>query len=689
MNRHAVLALPALLLSTVTGAAPPEPPVQTVEVSGSADTRRSDINGKLSVTRAEILRYGDGNLSAVLRRQSGVSVANGEVRMRGLGSGYTQILVNGEPVPAGFSIDSIAPSLIDRIDILRSASAEFGTQAIAGTINIILKKAGGAVQRELTGTSGLRARHADPAASLRLADQSGALAWSLGADLSRTVSDYAAQIEDRGPAGERLTQDRGARTVTRIGLSPRLTWKLENGDSVAWQALLERMRDGAQGGASETLIAGEATDYPENRFAIHSTVANLRTDVTWTHQAGDDGKLLVKAGINRNKRVNAYVFRGFGETTLVRAVDSDAIDNSATLSGKYLTQLGQGHSLGLGWDSGRTRRTEERLQNDSTADGIPLGTLDEDYRAAVSRLALFAQDEWAVTPRLQAYLGLRWEGLRTAVAGRTLAETGVHASVPGPIAQLLWKLPDSEKDQLRLSLSRTYKAPTSRQLVPRRFTTNNGNGPTNPDARGNPDLRPELAWGLDAGYERYFSKDASLSISAYARRIDDAIVNDLTQDARGWVATPFNNGSARAAGIEIDTKIALGPRAELRANAARNWSALSAVPGPDNRLADQIRASANVGIDFRPVQAWTLGANLNVQWGGPVQVTPLLRSDTGPVRLLDLYALWKIDRKAQLRLAVTDVLHRDRLSSQQYQDEDRSVTTAAQTVVRLALEMKL
>ncbi|UUZ56510.1 Plug domain-containing protein [Massilia sp. H-1] len=67
-------------------------------MSGSADTRRTDPTGKLSVTRAEIERYGDSNLSAVLRRQSGVTVTNGEVRMRGLGSGYTQFLVNGEPV---------------------------------------------------------------------------------------------------------------------------------------------------------------------------------------------------------------------------------------------------------------------------------------------------------------------------------------------------------------------------------------------------------------------------------------------------------------------------------------------------------------------------------------------------------------------------------------------------------------
>ena len=31
----------------------------------------------------------------------------------------------------------VAPDLIERIEIVRSASAEFSTQAVAGTINII------------------------------------------------------------------------------------------------------------------------------------------------------------------------------------------------------------------------------------------------------------------------------------------------------------------------------------------------------------------------------------------------------------------------------------------------------------------------------------------------------------------------------------------------------------------------
>ncbi|MFA9347892.1 TonB-dependent receptor plug domain-containing protein, partial [Escherichia coli] len=86
------------------------------------------------------------NVLDVLKRVPGITVntgANGrggEIRMRGLGAGYTQILVNGERAPAGFSIDSLAPDSIERIEVLRAASAEFSTQSVAGTINIILKR---------------------------------------------------------------------------------------------------------------------------------------------------------------------------------------------------------------------------------------------------------------------------------------------------------------------------------------------------------------------------------------------------------------------------------------------------------------------------------------------------------------------------------------------------------------------
>src|SRR6185436_8857742 len=109
--------------------------------------RRESMAAKIIVNHEEINKYGDSNVMDVLKRLPGITVDSGPggrggaIRMRGLGTGYTQILVNGERMPPGFSLDSIAPDMIERVEIIRGATAEFRTQAIAGTINVVLRQA--------------------------------------------------------------------------------------------------------------------------------------------------------------------------------------------------------------------------------------------------------------------------------------------------------------------------------------------------------------------------------------------------------------------------------------------------------------------------------------------------------------------------------------------------------------------
>jgi outer membrane cobalamin receptor len=70
--------------------------------------------------------------------------------------------------------------VIERIEVLRAASAEFSTQSIAGTVNIVLKKAVKAAQRELK--AGLRPRQRPSTArplNLQLSDKLGKLSYSL------------------------------------------------------------------------------------------------------------------------------------------------------------------------------------------------------------------------------------------------------------------------------------------------------------------------------------------------------------------------------------------------------------------------------------------------------------------------------------------------------------------------------
>lgn len=67
-----------------------------------------------------------------------------QVRLNGLEGQYTQILVNNRAVFSGvnsvYGLEQIPVSLIDRVEVVRSGgSALFGSNAIAGTINVITK----------------------------------------------------------------------------------------------------------------------------------------------------------------------------------------------------------------------------------------------------------------------------------------------------------------------------------------------------------------------------------------------------------------------------------------------------------------------------------------------------------------------------------------------------------------------
>jgi outer membrane receptor protein involved in Fe transport len=234
--------------------------------------------------------------------------------------------------------------------------------------------------------------------------------------------------------------------------------------------------------------------------------------------------------------------------------------------------------------------------------------------------------------------------------------------------------------------------------VPRRYTINNDNGPAAPDFEGNPALRPELAWGLDAAFESYFARDGMASLSLYARRIRDVVLQRLWQDGATWVTTPANAGGASVHGIEFDTRLPLPlpalpagwPALEMRANLGRNWSRVDSLPGPDNRLAAQAPFTLNLGADARFAGGKTAGINLHVVGANTARVSPTLTSVSGAVRELEAYAAWSA-AGMQWRLTLPDLLQRTRRDGQLYRDgtvlEERMVATPRRAALRLQVEV--
>lgn len=98
------------------------------------------FNATQSVAMSETLNYQPGVRVETNCQNCGFT----QVRLNGLEGAYSQILINSRPVFSALSsvygLDQIPTSMVERIEVVRSGgSALFGSNAIAGTINVITK----------------------------------------------------------------------------------------------------------------------------------------------------------------------------------------------------------------------------------------------------------------------------------------------------------------------------------------------------------------------------------------------------------------------------------------------------------------------------------------------------------------------------------------------------------------------
>src|SRR3546814_18545484 len=65
--------------------------------------------------------------------------------MRGLPSGFTQVLINGRSAPGGeadgaFFVDRLPAELVERIEIVRAHRAAQPSEGVAGTLNVVIQE---------------------------------------------------------------------------------------------------------------------------------------------------------------------------------------------------------------------------------------------------------------------------------------------------------------------------------------------------------------------------------------------------------------------------------------------------------------------------------------------------------------------------------------------------------------------
>jgi iron complex outermembrane receptor protein len=698
---------PAAPAAPAGAASGPGNRLDRVEVSSGPTAnsrRRNSTASKIVIDREELDRYGDTALGDVLRRLPGVTIGGrpgrgGDIRMRGLGSGFTQILVDGERAPAGFAVEDLPPDQVERIEIYRAPTAETGARAIAGTINIILREPLVKANHELRFTLG-RDR-GEPQADFSWTRN---LKWG-----GPNGDEFVGAVSTNGGVHRRFNNINSHNRVVDTTTGQVLNETVQQGTSIGQSANLNgnaRLRWkysdtlsfhlspffalSQNEGSSQNNAVG-FTRFRDVQGNSDGRTHNLRLNLSanWRPQAGESWDFrLGRGGFKSRSDSQRRESLKDVSVDLQRVQDDHNVtdEDQTSLGAKWSLKTAQEHQWVTGAEGEQSRRTQVRR---TLVDGAPLPALQrygDTLGSRNQRFAAYTQDEWSPSKQWSVYAGIRYERIETRADGSgALPDTRNVSQVTSPLFHLLWKPEAFPKDQVRLSLTRSYRSPNLNDLIAR--PTINSTYPTGPnlptyaDRAGNPDLKPELATGVDLSLEHWLPTGGIVSGSAFVRDIKSLIRSQLQLETVAWdssprwVSRPRNMEGARTMGVEFEVKARLDEVWEdappewqfllMRFNVAVFNSQVKGIPGSNARLDQQPRGSLNVGLDHRwKALGQNFGSGFNINYVPPtrVQQTENLRREETARRQFDAYLSWSsgsVRDGINWRLSLANLVPRD------------------------------
>jgi len=526
-------------------------------------------------------------------------------RLRGLDPGYTQILINGEKVPGSnadrsFFLDRIPAELVKQVEIVRSSSARRTGDAVAGTLNIVLRDGyqldggyirGGALYfddgkvkpslgavlgtklgagRLLLGAN-LQGRHNPKSKfSLRFDEPNGTLDnredqsdvrdgtdYSFNAnytiDGETTDFDLSAfwvhtdRVEDeRSFEYNTLTGSRGS---VRNGSGGNLLSDNANVNSILQYnySLAGKLKH--EWAAGETSLKVNFAKFidgqyeTENEIDFNRATPRLTQDLTVTRIVDRE----FSAGLDHEVKAGSDIDVVFGAFYQRKTRDTAIRDNQqgARLRTNLPTSLHTGYSQ-------FSANPDSFVVPYNALIAIP-GGFSEIKEERKDAFALVEGKSGAI----KWEVGLRYE--TTDVAIRDLAPGGLSSNTDYqhllPSASAKIELGDG---RITVSGARTVRRPRFDYISPVTLFGEVGDN----DLRGNPQLAPEKAWGADLGYEHRLGRTGVIGVNVFYRAVKDLVelanTNETGSDGAGtFVLTPRNTGDGNVYGIEFDVSTSL------------------------------------------------------------------------------------------------------------------------------------
>ena len=613
--------------------------------------RTDDTAPVLSYDLEYFQRFEPNTVGDMVKRLPGAAFVGSDimeydgVQLRGLGGGYTQVLINGKQVPGAgddrsFWVDRIPAEMVDRIEILRSNSANRSGDAVAGAINIILRDA-----------------YVFDGSYLRV----GVNRWDDG-EVNPTFGAVT--------SGELL----GGRVLAGINVQDRYRAKLKRSDRfsdpsmeelTSWEDQAE-VKDGRDysGNLSYVVDVGDSGRFSVDGFYV-KTDRDV-TEVSFEEEYDDDEVITADVpGLatvdQKNWGLGAnYRFEMAGGTTQIgveharfedNSVESeeshayvdgewdeseaesqaiDAKDAETIVEIAHKRRLGDAIEMEFGVDYRRKKRDVQYTNYEWEAEDEGDPVVYEVDGTVASVIEEKRLDPYLMFSGMRGILsweaGLRFETTKSDI--RYVEDGDVEGSASKDYDELLpslhlkWDL--TEADRLSLSLARSVKRPNFNEVVPALLDGEFGDN----DYIGNPELDPETANGLDFGYERRLGKRGVVGINFFYRDVKNLIelVNsgepsqealdnweEMVEDgdyetieeamaaepAESWLFSSDNVGDGKVYGIELDLSTPLSAFGLDHTGVFMNYawvkSKIDDFMG-ERRFNDQARSTFNIGF---------------------------------------------------------------------------------------------
>lgn len=565
--------------------------------------------------RFEPLTAGDA-----LKRVPGVTflsdvIESDGARLRGLDPGYTQILINGEKVPGSnadrsFFLDRVPAELLERVEIIRSPSARRTGDAVAGTLNIVLrdgysmeggyvrggallfddgkvKPSGGAYYggklaggRVLAGINVQGRYNPKVKQSLRYGD-SPENNPDYATDDFDNREDQTDVRDGTDYAGNLAWEIDGPTTDFEIAGSYIRTERTENERSFEYDDPT------AINGPVRTTNPGNLLTDNHNLNDISQESWNVSAKLSQEWSLGETSLRATFARFDDHQDEFEYEVdfdratpRFTGDLSRRDIRDDElsfALEHKAPLGGDVDLVFG-----GLYQDKDRsTDISEIRSRFNLTAgdrEGYDqfsnspdefVGSFDplEPVAGGLNTIKEERRDVFALIEGKSGPLtfeaGIRWENTSVKINDLTvapaLAETRIDYDHLLPSASVKIEVGDG---RITASGGRTVRRPRFDYISPALLEAELGDN----DLLGNPLLRPETAWGGDLGYEHRLGRTGVIGVNVFYRSVRDLVElantgvpgSEDDPDNRAWVYQPRNTGDGEVWGIEFDMSTSLG-----------------------------------------------------------------------------------------------------------------------------------